>query len=612
MKLGKRIFTIILSALFITTASAANNCDDKTYKASHQSECSFFNLNYSNTATIASAGFLGGALATFAMLIGGTSASDSASASQASMPTLPTYNTVGGDVSSIHLSAITQSEEYARNQNQYSDIRLSYSLARGYTGKGSVIAVLDAGLDTWHGKTVAGFASGAIAPDAIVESYKITQGSSVSNFLSYKEIGDVIASANDANIFNASWSASMRANQIYSRQQLENLTDANFISAISNAATQNDAIFVWAAGNDYDKTQSSALSAMPLVVPELQGHFINVVAWDTETGALADYSNACGVTQNYCITAPGTSLDTGTTMASGTSFAAPIVSAATAVIREAFPYMSATQITSLLFETARDIGTPGIDEIYGNGMLDLERATRPVGASLVALENGTMQQLQTARVSGTIAQNIKSANITFASYDSYGRAFETNLSDNIKIENQGRAFERLRANEEKSAQIGNFEFGFKQSDIMFGDNFLQTQEKNLLSFIGTNNKWTIGNLDLYQQARIGFATPEASENSIISSFSNVYTASFGLKAKYKDIQIGIAIPETIISGSMNMRMSSGRADNGDIIFQDYNVNLTGTPAIEYSASYKFITASFIDNPFGTDEFFVLGKKRIRF
>ena len=216
------------------------------------------------------------------------------------------------------------------------------------------------------------------------------------------------------------------------------------------------------------------------------GQFKNGVAWDSATGALAEYSNACGITANWCITAPGSNIDTGASIANGTSFATPIVSAAVAVIREAFPYMTAPQITNLLFETARDLGTPGVDAVYGHGMLDLERATRPVGAPLVPIDGGAMQPLQTARVSGAIAHNIMDANPKFAYFDKYGRAFDAKLSDVIEIKNPGLGFQRLRATEDiKLAEIGTFEMGLANSDIAIGDGVLQIRENNLFGFVGT-------------------------------------------------------------------------------------------------------------------------------
>lgn len=611
MKLERRIFSIFLCGMTIASQAIASDCSNKAYRKNHPEKCSFF--AGATMPVLGGAGLLGGVAAALGFAAGGSSGGSNggSGATPNVQPTMQTYNMVGGDVDSIRLANAMNTAGYNRNINQYNDIRLAYSLARGYTGRGSEIAVLDAGTDTWHGATVAAFASGNVAPDAVVKSYKITDQNM--KFLSYGEIGNKIAAAGTANIYNASWSVEMRANQLRTRAQLVAITDKNFVNQIANAATSHDAIFVWAAGNDYDKAQSSALSAMPIVVPELRGHFINVVAWDSDTGALADYSNACGITQDYCITAPGTNLDTGKTLASGTSFAAPIVSAAVAVIREAFPYMTSPEITALLFATARDLGAPGVDEIYGHGMLDLERATRPVGAALVPLDNNMMQPLRTARVSGTIGHNIKSSGLKFAYFDQFGRAFSANLNDNITIKNPGRGFERLRGGDEISAAtIGNMEFGLKRSDFVLGDGFLQSEKQNLVSFIGTKNDFQVGEFELFQRTRFGFGAPKASPNSMITSFSNVYTASVAVGARYGDWTFSVAMPETIISGNMNLRLPAGRIADGTIIYNNYQIDMTSKPAIEYSVKYKYLTASFIDNPYGTDEFFIMAKRTLRF
>lgn len=590
-------------AFQISPQTSNKNCTDTEYRRQHPEKSPSF--LYTAAPILSGATVLGGAIALIG-LSGASGGSDSAT--EYYQPTLAAPDYVGGDVSSLQLAAVTSAPEYEKNLTQYNDIRLAYSIARGYTGRGTIIAVLDAGLDSWHGAAVAAVAGGAIAPNAIVNSYKIANNL---DFVSYREIGDAIGHATDANVYNASWSVPMRANDLRSRNQLSNLTDANFVNQLSAAAAR-DAIFVWAAGNDSDK-QSSALSAIPVVMPEMRGHFINVVAWDSATGALAEYSNACGITANWCITAPGSNIDTGASIANGTSFATPIVSAAVAVIREAFPYMTAPQITNLLFETARDLGTPGVDAVYGHGMLDLERATRPVGAPLVPIDGGAMQPLQTARVSGAIAHNIMDANPKFAYFDKYGRAFDAKLSDVIEIKNPGLGFQRLRATEDiKIAEIGNFEMGLANSDVAIGDGFLQIRDNNLFGFVGTQNDFEIGQLKLTQRTRLAFGAPRASQNSMISNLSNIYTASIDVSANIGDWSFGISVPDTIIGGTMNLHLPTGRADNGAIIYNDYAVDMRTRPSIEYSVSYRAFTASFVDNPYGTDEFFIMTRGRIKF
>jgi minor extracellular protease Epr len=53
----------------------------------------------------------------------------------------------------------------------------------------------------------------------------------------------------------------------------------------------------------------------------------------------------------------------------GTSFAAPFVSATAAAYLAADPQLSAADLISLLTSSAADLGTPGHDEIYGHGLV---------------------------------------------------------------------------------------------------------------------------------------------------------------------------------------------------------------------------------------------------
>ncbi len=58
----------------------------------------------------------------------------------------------------------------------------------------------------------------------------------------------------------------------------------------------------------------------------------------------------------------------------GTSMAAPHVAGAAALILEADPSLTPLQVKTLLEETADDFGTPGWDNIYGHGRVNVERA----------------------------------------------------------------------------------------------------------------------------------------------------------------------------------------------------------------------------------------------
>ena len=587
-----------------------NKCSNDMYRISNPEKCSHpNNLSFATSATIAggSIALIGGTIALFSM-----SNNSSDSSPEKTITTRYSNEEVGNDIDYARFANVTNQKSYTRNNNQYNDIRLGYSLARGFTGKNSTIAVFDSISNTTHGHNVADIASDQIAPDAKVQIYEVTDING--NFKSFYEIGDIISSAQNANIYNFSWSAiESYANEVRSRKQFEQMTDKHFVDSLSNAATQNDAIFVWAAGNEYN-FQSSSLSAMPRVIPELTGHFINVVAWDSQTQSLATFSNACGVTMNYCITAPGTDLQSSASndKLDGTSFAAPIVSAAIAVIREAFPYMKSSEITNLLFTTARDLGAAGIDNIYGHGMLDMERATRPVGATTIPISESTNIAMQHSRVSSTIGNQLKSKNIKLSFVDSFGRAFETNLNDNITVKNRGIGFERLRNKDINHVKIGNIEVGFKQTDMLSASGILQTKSNDILSFVGFSDAITFGNITLSYRTTFGSMTPKTSAESIISGFSNIFTASTNIALHYGDFGISVGTPDTIVGGNMHLHTLSGRNANGDYIFSNYAIDMATRPAIEYSASYKSLTMGFVDNPYGTDEFYILAKSKFSF
>jgi subtilisin family serine protease len=58
----------------------------------------------------------------------------------------------------------------------------------------------------------------------------------------------------------------------------------------------------------------------------------------------------------------------------GTSMAAPHVAGAMALLKEAFPNLSGIQIKLALYNSAIDLGTPGEDNTYGKGVIDLGAA----------------------------------------------------------------------------------------------------------------------------------------------------------------------------------------------------------------------------------------------
>src|SRR5690606_32955950 len=61
---------------------------------------------------------------------------------------------------------------------------------------------------------------------------------------------------------------------------------------------------------------------------------------------------------------------------SGTGYAAPLVSGTAAAIWERYPYFDNDLVRQALFGSATDLGAPGVDPVFGHGLLNVDRALR--------------------------------------------------------------------------------------------------------------------------------------------------------------------------------------------------------------------------------------------
>lgn len=118
----------------------------------------------------------------------------------------------------------------------------------------------------------------------------------------------------------------------------------------------------------------------PSFEPGLLGKWLAVGALGKD-GRIARFSNACGAARNWCLFAPGEdlALGPGGEGISGTSFAAPFVSGALAVLRSRLRGMPMEVVQAVLLASADPMGTrlsdpDEPDPVYGWGRLNLGRA----------------------------------------------------------------------------------------------------------------------------------------------------------------------------------------------------------------------------------------------
>ncbi len=185
------------------------------------------------------------------------------------------------------------------------------------------------------------------------------------------------------------------------------------------ASDENDIVQVFASGND-GRDQPNYLAGLPTVFSDLDGYVINAVAID-RYDEIAEFSNRCGDAMRHCLAAPGVGISisgrSGIQSVDGTSFAVPHIVGGHNVLRSAFPEMTGRQITYLLYDTARDLGEPGVDRVYGRGAMDLAAALAPQG----------MISLQTA---GTLNAGQPSArDSVIVGQGHFGRALMDGLGD---------------------------------------------------------------------------------------------------------------------------------------------------------------------------------------
>jgi len=94
----------------------------------------------------------------------------------------------------------------------------------------------------------------------------------------------------------------------------------------------------------------------------------------------AEYTSICGVAAMWCLGAVANTRVLDETQpdsmewAGGTSMAAPIVSGVAALVWEAYPWMTASNIQKTVLTTATDVGEPGVDPIYGWGLVNARKA----------------------------------------------------------------------------------------------------------------------------------------------------------------------------------------------------------------------------------------------
>ncbi|KPL68538.1 hypothetical protein SZ64_10735 [Erythrobacter sp. SG61-1L] len=315
------------------------------------------------------------------------------------------------------------SEFTGRISADSTDIYDSRNQVEGEGDHGTLVAMIAAADNNGGNGTV------GIAYDATILSIRAdTPGTCATGECTFGELSSAIdyAIAHNATVINMSLGGSGASGAE--------------VAAIKRAADAGIVVVV-AAGND-GRTAPDGF-ARDLV--DAGGGNVIIVGSVNSAGVISDFSNKARGYTNFYLAALGEDVTVyldGPQWAgdqycpsptlcaiSGTSFAAPQVAGAVALIAQAFPNLTATEIVELLLTTAQDVGTPGVDNTYGRGILDIHEAFQPQGTTTLASKGTAALPLTDTTAVGSPAMGdaLTSASLNTLILDKYRRAFSYNL-----------------------------------------------------------------------------------------------------------------------------------------------------------------------------------------
>jgi hypothetical protein len=400
--------------------------------------------------------------------------------------------------------------------------------ARGFTGKGSVIAIIDNGFDVnhadlkgnvlefanfakgtvtpWalHGTQMASIAAGisnnsgtvGVAPDAKLLLAQVGSGGlspSVSTDLAFTAMA--WAESKGANVINLSLGSTydpnfkagttMIAPGIYKAKEsyttynaktgvtsLASLYGSSYSALLPFATATKKAVIVASAGNSAtgyaqfpgafatqtDTNGNLLMGGRVLIVGNVAADGIGgwvMNATSNQAGSLCTtiVNNVCQdkyYVKDFYVVAPGSAIlgavpdqarsasgiaqgvTNGAGSVSGTSPAAALVSGGVALLKQAWPQLSAAQIVQLVKTTATDLGKPGVDEVFGWGMVNFDKATQPQGLINIANFKGYASATPLASTgvasSGSASVNSSSVLRNVQGLDSYNRNYTLDMT----------------------------------------------------------------------------------------------------------------------------------------------------------------------------------------
>ena len=348
--------------------------------------------------------------------------------------------------------------------------------------------------------------------------------------------------------------------------------------------------------------------------------------------------------KDFYILAPGNEVYSsvagdGYSKLSGSSMSAPMVTGAIGIIHQMWPHMKGENLVALVLNTA-DTDINGYNEnIHGQGMLDLDEATKPqgaVGIPTTGRVDGTTTTLyNTYFATGSSSAFSSLSNVKIMVIDDYDRDYYVNLGSGYTvIDNRKYSdVDMLMANNNTFLPINqsygsftqggqydlanNYNFGMYTGEngggdysLNVGKNFMLHKNLKLKTSIGqmseqdtwlgnssdgvlavgdNNNtnfanigvEYLIGNNVLSFNHTRGNTDINTTNGSLIKNFSDIETESYRLayeihKDKHTTFGWSFSLPSHITSGSMDLEVAESVNLDGTINYTNINSDLTQT------------------------------------
>ena len=397
------------------------------------------------------------------------------------------------------------------------------------------------------------------------------------------------------------------------------------------------------AGRDY----SAGFNQMAIATDDngnliLNGQMLIVGNWDANNDKIASSSNKAG---NVCVTfkdgvckdakmikdffimADGTQITSaknggGYVTMTGTSMAAPTVTGAIAVLHQMWPHMKGKNLVQLVLVTGDKQITNYDENVHGQGLLDMDKATQPVGGVGIPktgrVDGGTSSISGGAAVNGGASGIVALSNIMVV--DSFDRDFYVDLTQMV----QPTDTRTLSATEAMGGDI-NYYAGYMNSDQHIALP-MQLNEYSRITvgtgqstghYLGNNTEGTLGttksstttyaNLDakanfgeykVYGQIGLGVTRVNYdTTNSIMVDNDLAYSSTWTVGSEKTVYQVdgvkhtlgfNVSQPVTVESAKATYNVATGVTANGNLINTNKDVDFGNDKReIDVGAYYKY-------------------------